>query len=86
MGQEEVAELDLPARRQNVARALGVATVEGDDPDHRAVELDHEEAGTSTGNVGELALELGPRSRAAEVGAHLGRGGQVDETGAVRGL
>jgi len=50
---------------------LRVPSVELDDADHGAVELDHEEAGPPPGHLGHLAFEFGTGSWAAEMGVHL---------------
>jgi hypothetical protein len=55
-----------------VTWALCVATIELNEADHRSVEIDDEDAGAPHGHFRHLALELITRSRAPDVGAHLG--------------
>ena len=56
---------------------------ENDLADHGSVEIDYEKAGAPLGCPGHLALKLVTRPGAAEVGAHLWRGQQLDERRAV---
>ncbi len=83
LGEEQVTEFDLPGDRTDLAPVLGVPPVERDHADHRAFELDHEGAGPPSGYLGHRPFEFGVRAGAAEVGAHLGRGEQLDEPRAV---
>ncbi|KOU29071.1 hypothetical protein ADK53_32935 [Streptomyces sp. WM6373] len=86
LGQEQVTELGLPGLGADVPPALDVAWVQRDHADHRSGAFDHETAGTSARHFGHRTLQFVAGPGAADVGAHLGRGEQLDERRAVPGL
>jgi hypothetical protein len=67
-------------------RTVPRCSPENDVADHGSVEIDHEKAGAPLGRPRDLALKLVTRPGAAEVGAHLRRGQQLDERRTVPGL